>query len=501
MVWESSDSVMEAHSFWHYPANLLVKHLQSLCFNLNLLFSCADLVLEAVLTHQFFSDTEYLKKVANHNDNVVQDEKSHFFGNASFTRKCHYLNKTEDTREGPLFLYSCIEKDIRFGIFSVMIIFVPSCNILSAVYGPSTAGLLSTTWGFIMGCVGFTLYEVTDTEIMGIAAWSLALVGLVLIFMGNVREREGDKAATRKQSFTRRFINKAIFFPFLLAVSPTIYLLIRLQWILRPENPLVKNQLYMSILPLDPALEFCLQLYIIFTRFDRTPTGIQTFTTIGLALVLWAHVFLNFMRLEKDSRRKGAMSRTLPIFVFNCLYRAVTLTLVIIFYRLFSVFWLFLYFGMCWRVIHFARIFYDLEPEENKGWAEAITLSPITISNLGPSRSERIYRQVSFYFHMFASLMILGCILYFCNTGQADVVKIPTEYIQLLEYKKPWSQIPIVEKVEYLNNIVGATIGVGILAWILDVVCSLYGPSLFHDFCPFSHSSGKQNTQNDLSSA
>ena len=80
-------------------------------------------------------------------------------------------------------------------------------------------------------------------------------------------------------------------------------------------------------------------------------------------------------------------------------------------------------------------------------------------------------------------------------------MKIPTEYIQLLEYKKPWSQIPIVEKVDYLNKIVGATIGVGILAWILDVVCSLYGPSLFHDFFPFSHSSREQNTQNDLSSA
>ena len=454
-------------------------------------------MLEAVLTNQFFSDTEYLKKVANRSDYIVQDQKAHFFGNESFTRKCHYLNKTEDTPEGMLYLYSCIEKDIRFGVLSVMIIFVPSCNILSAVYGPSTAGLLSTTWGFIMGCIGFTLYEVTDTETMGIAAWSLALVGLVLIFMGNVREREGDKAATRKQSFTRRFINKAIFFPFLLALSPTIYLLIRLQWILRPENPLVKNQLYMSILPLDPALEFCLQLYIIFTRFDRTPTGIQTFTTIGLALVLWAHVFLNFVRNEGNPKNL----KILPVFFFNCLYKAVTLTLVIIFYRLFSVFWLFLYFGMCWRVIHFARIYYDLEPEENKGWAEAITLSPITISNLGSSKSERIYRQVSFYFHMFASLMILGWIIYFCNTGQADAVKIPTEYIQLLEYKKPWSQIPIVEKVDYLNKIVGATIGVGILAWILDVVCSLYGPSLFHDFFPFSHGSREQNTQIDSSSA
>ena len=63
-------------------------------------------------------------------------------------RTCTFVNQTEDS-----YIFSCGEYNPLFAMLTLAFIFLPSLNVLGALYGPKTAGRHGFVWGLVMATV------------------------------------------------------------------------------------------------------------------------------------------------------------------------------------------------------------------------------------------------------------------------------------------------------------------------------------------------------------
>ena len=134
-------------------------------------------------------------------------------------------------------------KSYWFGILTTLFIYLPSCNSLSVIFGPSNAGFLCSVWGDILTLIGLITLFFFDFWILGGFSWFFLLLGIGLILFGYIGGSIGKKKCESTTTFNNYHnIIKLLLFPIFIIISPLLTMWIKLIIILKPENKFVENQ-------------------------------------------------------------------------------------------------------------------------------------------------------------------------------------------------------------------------------------------------------------------
>ena len=136
-------------------------------------------------------------------------------------------------------------RDYWYGTLTTLFIFLPSCNVLSAIYGPSTASFLCSIWGDIFMVSGILIWGFASTLTGGVFSWILFLLGLGLTLLGSVGKYKRKEDTISCRRFSLRIL-QIISFPFFLLISPALIPLTMFLNILRPTNKFIENQMKLA---------------------------------------------------------------------------------------------------------------------------------------------------------------------------------------------------------------------------------------------------------------
>lgn len=136
-------------------------------------------------------------------------------------------------------------RDYWYGALTTLFIFLPSCNVLSAIYGPSTASILCSIWGDIFMASGILIWGFDSTLSGGVLSWFLFLLGLGLTLLGSIGKYKRKEDTTFCLRLALR-IPQIISFPFFILISPGLIPLIKFLNILRPTNKFIENQMKLA---------------------------------------------------------------------------------------------------------------------------------------------------------------------------------------------------------------------------------------------------------------
>ena len=218
------------------------------------------------------------------------------------------------------FKFSCKQYNPWFARLTLIFIYLPSLNVLAALYGPRTAGILSMLWGHIIPIVGGIMIGIDDST--WVMATFLILLGGAMIFLGlemaftlvvpiiSPQDQGENKQSLRERitSLLSSLILPGLFFPFLLPFSPFIFIFIKAIEIIKPNNRLIKAQSTLggrgeSIL--EAAPQFALQCYVILVTL-KPPDWTKWLAISTSALCLSFKNIENYVtaRLEEKKQKK-----------------------------------------------------------------------------------------------------------------------------------------------------------------------------------------------------
>ena len=378
--------------------------------------------------------------------------------------------------------YYC--KDYAYGLLTLFFVYLPSCTVMSTIYGCSTTGIIASIWGDIFVVIGCVCWSFSPTVEGGISAWFFGLVGISLIVIGSIGEAFGKEKCRekieRKHLTESKYLVKFFSFPFLLALSPLLMLYIKFQIFLRPTNKLVVNQnkivcVAEGILEASPQL--VLQLFIVLRRFQEPTTG-QLLSMITSAFSLTVPSILYF--LENRSRRELStvekmkkMIKFFPVFFFNMIFRAASLSLFCLFFTTFMIIFLPVYIAILYRFLNLLGSYYNVQHDEEfqHHVRSCFSLNFLTITNLQNSRCAKMCRKVSAYFnivvYILAQLFILLLCLFHSDIGN---IKIPLSGVK-------WNDLPMAKNKEKMTFYVTINIMIGITSILWDIILQWQVPS------------------------
>ena len=137
--------------------------------------------------------------------------------------------------------------DYWFGILTTLFIFLPSCNALSAFYGPSTAATLCSIWGDILMVIGICIWCFASTNFGGIFSWLLFLLGAGLVLLGSIGKEKNAEAKSGWIQQIKNFLDLRLLqflsFPIAILISPFLIILVKVLHILMPKNKFIEKQM------------------------------------------------------------------------------------------------------------------------------------------------------------------------------------------------------------------------------------------------------------------
>lgn len=158
-----------------------------------------------------------------------------------------------------------------FAFITLFFTYLPSSQVMRAVYGREAAGVITFLWGVVFLLTGLVLWPVFATGSSTGAMFSVGLVafGMFTGVFGLTADPTYSawKTLLRSSKFWRTFLT----FPLILVISPWLIVLIKLRTIL-PYNIQVLRQKQVLALgesALEAAPQLAFQLYIVTTRSDR----------------------------------------------------------------------------------------------------------------------------------------------------------------------------------------------------------------------------------------
>ena len=484
-----------------------VKHIQSIITCLIFFISFFSIAV-LVITYLRFSSAYYFNgifvkyEVTNAEDPLVMNVTAENFGNASI-KSCWEGDTNVTTDRLPIIIYdttdmypllktqkqltfTCLEKNYMFAILQYILLYLPSSNIVSCLYGPSVTSFLTSAWGFFMAFSGAILWISKNTPELRVVSIFLGIMGVYLIVNGNLLEQQ-DKQ--REKILTPKFLIKAILFPILMAFSPIIYVVFRIIILVRPNNYLINHQVMFSNFPLQDALSASYTFYIAFLHLQDIATinAVEQITSKALfmfdlpfALTVCTRMIEKYIRYRTGSTDMPNMLNLFkyyPMFFFNSIFRVSSMAIIIYYFHYFSFFIFLAYIWIFWRFSRYTRLLNNLEDEYqmdlSKQYTEALLLNSFTLTNLHTTRCARLFRKHSFYYNLIAVSVILGSMLYMGNNG-------PHRFQIPFSENEP-SGLFIVNKVSYLNTIIAGILGCGFMSWLLDIAFSMCNMSFFHE--------------------
>ena len=379
---------------------------------------------------------------------------SKLFGNA-IQQLCvpdYGLNETENQ------VYNnaiCQERHIYFGIITLVLMYTPSVNILSSIYGPCIAGLLSSIWGFILLIVGFVLWTaVANIYQHRILAAFFGVFGFYLIIVGNIHEGK-VKSTNNTRNLLRKkgdILLKALVFPVLLIFCPIILLILRLMAALKTSSGLIRNQSENLVLIFKGPTKLCLSLYILFVF--GIPGNLLLYL-LGIIFLIATNSFTNtvkYYKLEKETWNTGPLEiysfPYYPIFFTNLLSRALAVSVIMVYYKHQALIPMGVYCWILWRITRYCNL---NQQEDKTQFLEASLFGPITVTNLQNTKSSKIFIRISAYLNFVTTTVVLWIILQQENHNNA------------VFFLDSW----------YLHLVIWLSIGLGLISFLIDFLYSL----------------------------
>ena len=373
---------------------------------------------------------------------------------------------SEDT-EDDLLEFSCFVRDPLFSVFTLLFIYLPSGSVVGSVLGnDDTTSLLANIFSAIFFELNFILLLcklfLGGMTLSLILLFSLFFGFLLLVSIKPYHRYEAYRHFCQKKS---QFFIIILTYPLLLVVSPFLVIIVKFRSIL-PHNIHVlqlKRDLSLGESSLEAAPQLCLQLYIVLTRFDRVISTSQWLSIVASLLSLALPAIETFLANKKIYGFKNIV-KYLPVFFLNMVFRVLSVSVTTTFFRggFFVIFFLNVVVIYCGMVIWIRVIWRRIEVnfEYSKSTVGLLLASLFSITNLGNTKEDRIFRKWSTYwvtgFHT-ATLLIT---MILCNLGvEAKAVELGID----------WTDLPLLKQyLDSLNIIIIVTVSMGLGSLLLD---------------------------------
>ena len=317
-----------------------------------------------------------------------------------------------------------------FAMLTLAFIFLPSLNVIGALYGPRTAGRHGFVWGFLMAavsgiwfvCVVFKEYgsiitimvEGSDTVekfiiwggdqagLIGftmIVSFTTMSLGLVMIFSERkVHPAENEINKPTIKGLFSSFIFHFLLFPLLLPFSPVIFLIIKGLAVLKPKSELLKMQSTMGSRGeaiLEAAPQFALQCYI--ALFTLDPNWTHYFCIITSALTLSIPHIEQYVTARSEEFGPKSILKNIVVFCPGSLFRILVLAILGVFLNMWAGVLLSNFIGMSALGLLIVICWFKLSKEKGtwQQFGECCLLSWLTITNLDNGKSSAVFRMVS----------------------------------------------------------------------------------------------------------
>ena len=151
-----------------------------------------------------------VRRVESVNESLVQNSTAPNLGDA-ITRTCYLVASSMGEATTT---FECNERPLEFGILTLLFIYLPSLNPISALFGLISTGFLGTIWGVAMTTFGWTLWHFCDIQgdVAGASVgFFCGILGLAFIVVGSVlihtnREEQGYTELVRSEVLTKEML-------------------------------------------------------------------------------------------------------------------------------------------------------------------------------------------------------------------------------------------------------------------------------------------------------
>ena len=332
--------------------------------------------------------------------------------------------------------------------------YTPSCNIISAIVGPCTAGMLSKIWGFVLATTGAVMWMAGNLYELRVAAAIFGTLGIYLIIIGKIREKTLTSRKHRENIVQkkREFFYKFLLFPFLFVFSPFLLIFLRMLAFLKPSNEFIRKQTWNLVISFKGPTRLCFEFFNIF--INRQLLWL-TWIMICVKCIAYPMGTYIIYRRNQDtfplptSDRQWVMNNlnklgTYIKLTFNIWSRALTLAVFVTVFDDFSWVFIVIYCWILWRILRYSIP----KNEETTHIFEAIVLSLVTVTNLENTQSSIRLRRISSFFNFVIAIIGFSTIYVKRLHASTETLFVDT-----------W----------YLNLVLSITIFVGVLSFFLDL--------------------------------
>ena len=219
-------------------------------------FSVFDIVSDSLLFYHYFTGVQALEYVESIDDRRIMNQTNIKFGNAS-SRLCTFVGADNYGS----YEFSCVEYNFIFSTFTLSFIYLPSINVVTALYGPLKAGMICSVWGFVMAIM-FAILRMTavvESENYGPIATVLGalllILGLCSFYLGCIQMFTALQLQSKMEKinlekiliFFKRLLKETFSLQsalliLIIPLSPIIFIIIKFIAIFKPKNKLIQSQ-------------------------------------------------------------------------------------------------------------------------------------------------------------------------------------------------------------------------------------------------------------------
>ena len=427
-------------------------------------------MLDFIVFHQF------LRGSATFNDTMCEEEIDIVLGN--FSEKICNIDGNETS----------ITYHPWYTIYTLLFIYLPSVNVMATLYGPDTIGRVAKRTGIILAITGSVLAAAgfyLPSPTISIIGWFILYFGGLTSGLGWLHQHSGLLLT----GDFRPSLYHYIFFIPLVVFSPIIFIFIKFMAILKPENRFLRGQTYYGSRGeaiLEAAPQMGVQIYI--ALITMKPSLSQKLSILTSAATISLPIIENYVSARGIHFGFKAILENCCVFLPTSLFKVLSVSIICVFLNGWSIP---LFMGVIFLV--FACLFIiekscDMGASEvtkplsiasvpfpvtlvssdrNQQLMECIFLSWITLTSLGKSKRAAVFRSISTLLITAIYSVILTVFLVICNTNAS------AGYTYIIRGDGvTWSEKPFVflQNGFYLNLILGLTICLGWVSFLLDLV-------------------------------
>ena len=334
-----------------------------------------------------------------------------------------------------------METHISFGVFLLVLMYTPSCNIISAIFGPCTAGMLSKIWGFLLAITGAIMWMAANQYEIRLTAAICGSLGIYLIIIGKIREKIINSSKHRENIVQKKkeFFYKFLLFPFLLIFSPCILIFLRMLAFLEPSSEFIRKQTWNLLISFKGPTRLCFLFFQVF--INRQPSWITWFNICFMCIfnpITTKNIYDRFRWNENQFNFPSSVQHwvkkifkwcgTYLKLTFNLLSRALTVAVVVTFSRKDSWVCMVICCWILWRIIRYSIP----KKEETTHVVEAIVLSLVSVTNLENTQTSQKLRGISSFYNFGMTIFAFFIIYQKRLHDSTESLFIETRYLHLV---------------------------------------------------------------------